>query len=648
MNPETTASKRHQERTWEIYAKSVPQLFLDRCARTPDAVAFRYKDLGIYKEVTWRAYRDEVEAFSLGLAALGFAPGEHVALMGDPCYEYFIADLAVLCGGGISYGIYTTCSVAEVRYQLENGEASLFIAENQEYVDKALEIADELPALRRIIVGDMRAMFLYEDERLLSFEEVLRRGRELREREPARFVEQVQRIRAEDTAVFVYTSGTTGPPKAAMLSHRDLMVGMVHPYLQGYPELDRGSHHTVTHLPLAHLVERSASLCLPLIAEVVPHVGEEVESLALTLREVQPTFFHAVPRIWEKLASQLLVGIERSSFLKRQCFRLAMAIAERRIPRRWAGEPVPAHLELPYRLARLLVFRPMLLKVGLARVQSALTAGAPIPPRVQALWQMWGVNLRNLYGITEATLVTCQVGEFPAPGDAGRPLYPKEVRLGADGEVLVRGPGVFTGYWKNQAATAESLEGGWLHTGDVAELGEDGIYRIVDRKKDIMITAGGKNIAPSEIENLAKSSPYVSEVVLFADGRKYPAALVEIDFETVSEWARQHNVLYGGYTSLATHVEVRRLIAAELEKANAQLARVEQIKKFRIIPKELDPEEGDTTPTRKIKRRHLYEMFAPLVEEMFQEGGGLNDAMEVVSAGEVHNKVTPDIAVTRP
>jgi len=238
---------------------------------------------------------------------------------------------------------------------------------------------------------------------------------------------------------------------------------------------------------------------------------------------------------------------------------------------------------------------------------------------VQALWQTWGVNLRNLYGITEHTLVLCQRGAFPEPGDAGLPLYPKEVKLAADGEILVRGPGVFVGYWGNEAATRAAVRDGWFHTGDIAERKANGHLRIVDRKKDIMVTAGGKNIAPSEIENVLKSSPYISEAVLFADGRKFPSALIEIDFDTVADWARQHGVIYTSFASLARHARVVELISAEIAVANDQLGRVEQVKRFRLLPKELDPEQGDTTPTRKVKRRHMYLLFKDLVEDMYRE-----------------------------
>ena len=611
--------RHHQERTWALYGKSVPQLFLERAAARPDAVALRYKDFGLYQEVTWRKYREEVEAFALGLMSLGVKPSDRIAIMGDPCFEYFVADMAGLIVGAITYGIYTTCSANEVRHQLENAEARIFIAENQEYVDKVLELQNLSTELRHIIVADMRAMFLYNEQRILSFATVQELGRKLHARQPQLFERRVKSVKPDDIAVFVYTSGTTGPPKAAMITHRDLMVGMVHTYLQGYPELEVGEHRIVSHLPLAHLVERSMSMCLMLIADVVPHIGEDTENLRQTLIEVEPTFFHAVPRIWEKFASQILVNIDRSTLLKRLAYKAAMSVGHRYARYRRQRRPSPLWLAIAYGLARGLVFKPMLMKIGMHKLRAALTAGAPIPPPIQSLWQVWGVNLRNLYGITEHTLVLCQSEPFPEPGDVGVPLYPKEVQLAPDGEILVRGPGMFVGYWKNEAATNEVVRDGWFSTGDVAEPTENGKLRIVDRKKDIMVTAGGKNIAPSEIENLLKASPFVSEAILFADGRKFPSALIEIDFDTVSDWARSNGIVYTSFTSLARHPRVVELISREIDKGNSQLARVEQVKRFRIIPKELDPEEGDTTPTRKVKRRHIYALFKDLVEDMYRE-----------------------------
>ena len=618
-----TTTTFNRRRAPQLGTRSIPQLFLERCAATPDAVAFRYKDLGIYHEVTWRAYRDTVETVLAGLEGLGLQRGDCVAMMSDPCHEFYVADMAGLCGGAVCYGVYTTCSIPEVEYQLSNGRARFFFAENQEFVDKALSAANPLPELWKIIVFDTRALFQYHDPRLMSFAELLELGRARLEDQRGLLERRAESVRPEDIAVLVYTSGTTGPPKGAMHDHSTLMWGFGNSYLEAFPELNEGSHRAVSHLPIAHLIERSMSMYLPLVADVVPHAGEEVEDLRTTLHEVQPTFLNVVPRILEKMASGIITGVRRSSWLKRAVFDAAMRIGQRYRQTVWdGGKPGPG-ITVLYWLARVVAFAPMLRKAGLSRIRAVLCAGASLPPKIQAMWQIWGVNVRNLYGITEGGYALCQAGNFPRPGDGGPPIYPQEVDLGSDGEVLLRGKTVFRGYWQNEAATRVAVVDGRLHTGDIAEADTGGRYRIVDRKKDIMITSGGKNIAPSEIENLLKASPYISEALLVGEGRKFVSALVEIDFSTVSEWARAHGVLYASFTSLATHPQVVGLIGREIEAANEQLARVEQVKKFRIMPKELDPEEGDTTPTRKVKRQHLHRMFESLIEEMYaSELGG--------------------------
>ena len=609
----------------ELTTLSIPEWFVARCAATPDRVALRYKDQGIYHDVTWRDYRGLVSEFLAGLEALGLRPGSRVAAMADPCWEFLVADMAALCGGAICYGIYTTCSVGEVEYQLDNGEADFFCAENQEFVDKVLNTASRMPRIRKIIVFDTRALFQYTDPRLIHFAEVLELGRERLADMSGRegFLDRrAAAVRPDDIAVLVYTSGTTGPPKGAMHDHTSLMWGFANSYLEAFPELRTGEHRAVAHLPMAHLIERSLSICLPLVAEVVPHIGEEVEDLLGTLYEVQPTFLNVVPRILEKIASQVTIGMQRSSPAKRGFYRLAMAIGARYRRAVWTGRKPSPGLSMLNALAAALVFKPLLRKVGLSKIEAILCAGAPLPMKIQEMWQVWGVNVRNLYGITEGGYVLCQGPAFPAPETGGLPIPPRGVRRADDGELLVRGPGVFRGYWKNEQGTQAILIDGWLHTGDVVETNDANEWRIVDRKKDIMITSGGKNIAPSEIENLLKSSPYISEAALIGDGRKFISALVEIDFGTVAEWARRNSVIYTGFTSLAAHEAVVRLIETEIATVNDTLARVEQVKKFRIIPKELDPEEGDTTPTRKVKRKHLAAMFEALIEEMYVDGAG--------------------------
>jgi long-chain acyl-CoA synthetase len=627
----------------ELSTWSIPQWFVARCRATPDCTAFRYKDQGIYQEVSWRQYRQLVCEFLAGMETLGLEPGSRVAAMSDPCKEFLIADMAALCGGAVCYGIYTTCSVSEVEYQIENGDADFFCAENQEFVDKLLLGAgNRVSRIRKIVVFDTRAMFQYADERLISFDDVLALGRTRLAEMPSQqtFLDgRAAAVRADDIAVLVYTSGTTGPPKGAMHDHISLMWGFANSYLEAFPELNTGEHRAVSHLPMAHLIERSMSICLPLVAEVIPHIGEEVEDLPGTLYEVQPTFLNVVPRILEKISSQIVIGMQRSSLIKRRIYAWAMAIGTRYRQTLWAGRQPGLGLSLLQALAVAVVFQPLLRKVGLSKIQALLCAGAPLPIKVQEMWEVWGVNVRNLYGITEGGYVLCQGPAFPSPLKGGLPIAPRQVRRADDGELLVRGPGLFRGYWKNEQGTKAILIDGWLHTGDVVETNDTNEWRIVDRKKDIMITSGGKNIAPSEIENLLKSSPYISEAALIGDGRKFVSALIEIDFGTVSEWARRNNVIYTSFTSLSSHEDVVRLIETEVGAVNDTLARVEQVKKFRIIPKELDPEEGDITPTRKVKRKHLSSMFEILIEEMYASDTGVVAKDSVAAARTANQKI---------
>lgn len=595
---------------------TIPQAFLARVALTPKAVAVRQKEGGIYQEWTWERYGELVREVALGLHALGLRRGEAVAIMGDPSIEWLATDLAIQALGGISFGIYNTCSPEQIHYQMARTGARIFVSENQEYVDKLLQVSDRLPNLERIVVVDMRAMFLYDDPRIVSFEQLLEEGRRLHTDQPDIFEREVAVGHPDDVAIVVFTSGTTGPPKAAMITHRNFLVGGAVAFIEQHPWVAAEEQRIICHLPLAHAFERIFSAYTPILSRCVIHIGDSPEVLSETLFEVRPTLFHAVPRIWEKLAARILTGIDRSSAVKRFSHRLAMRLGTAYLQSRWERRRRP-WFRLGYEVARLLSFRHILHKTGLDRVRWALTAGAHIPAAVQTFWQTLGVDLCNGLGMTEAAYVAFQPSGFPKPGSVGMPLPGLEYRLADDGELLIRGPGVFQGYLGEDDKMGKAVRDGWLHTGDVAELLPDGSLRLVDRKGDIMITAGGKNITPSEIENALKASPYISEAVVIADGRKYPTALIEIDFEMVAEWAREHGVTYTGYTGLTQHPRVYALIAEEVAKANSRLARVEQVKQFRIIPKELDPEEGDTTPTRKVKRNHFYQLFKDLIEEMY-------------------------------
>ena len=597
---------------------TIPALFLDRCRRTPQRVAARVKEYGLYREVTWAEYRAHVERVCLGLVEAGVQAGDRVAIMADPSIEWCYVDLGAQAAGVITYGIYSTSSASQVRFLLEDGRATIAVAGSEEYVDKLRAAGAGLPGLRAIVVIDPEGMPPTAGVRTLD--ELEDDGRRRAEREPGLFEALVARLRPEALAYLVYTSGTSGPPKPAMISHRNCLTALVGGLGEVFPALATGEERSISYLSMAHILERSLTSYVPLAYDVVPHFGESVEELPRTLFETQPTFFYGVPRVWEKLASQVLVGAQSTSRVKSLMYRAAMAVGTRYRERRWEHGQAPAWLAALYGLARLVVFRHILRKAGLLHVRHAIATGAPLPPRVQALWQVWGVDLVNTYGATEAGgIITSQRPGFPRPGDVGTPTTIMPLRLGPDGEVQVSGPGVFLGYRDNERATLEARDGDWLRVGEVGELDARGALRLIDRKKDIMVTAGGKNLAPTQIENALKASPYISEAVVFAEGRRYPVALIEIDSGTVADWARTHAVIYSDFASLVGHERVQRLIADEVETANEHLSRVEQIKRFRLLPKELDPEHEDdpVTATRKVKRSLMYERYRDLVESMY-------------------------------
>ncbi|MBI1201090.1 MAG: AMP-binding protein [Rhodopseudomonas sp.] len=610
---------------------TAPHLLCERARLLPHSIAFRSKQFGLYRERSWLDYATLVARAARVLRDLGVERGARVAIMGDVCEGWLICDLAAQSLGAIVYGIYPTASTAEVEYQMRDGGACLFIAEDQEYVDKILPIAEQLPDLRAVLVLDDSAMFGYRHDKLHRFSDLAatRTTADL-----AWLETQIASLSSDDPAFIVYTSGTTGHPKGALVTHGKHLAA-TDTVVSQYPTLRDRVHRTVIYLPMCHVLGRDAAITLPLMSQLVPYFGEDPEDLATTMFEVAPTVLFTVPRYLQKYASHVLVGMLNSSPLKRSLYDLALRLARAQVRRRWDGTATAMHNAVAAVL-RLCVFGPILNKLGFDKLELVVSGGAALPAETMALWHMYGVNVVEMYGQTEEAggIIAGQRGPFPRPGNVGTPVDGCEVRLAEDGEILVRSEDLFEGYWRNEAATSD-VKGadGWLRTGDVGEW-KDEALRLIDRARDFIVTAGGKTISPSFIENALRASPYVAEAVVFGHGRKYLTAIIEIEFDMVADWARANDVAYTGFTSLTSHRRIEDLIRAEIDKANAGLARVEQIKTFRILPKALDPEEDGepVTPTRKVKRKLMYERFQALVEAMYDDS---EERLIAASAGGV-------------
>lgn len=612
--------------------QTAPGLLLERARSDGATIAWRSKHQGLYRERSWREAAERIAQVAAGLDRLGLARGERLAIMGDVCEEWVIADQAAQALGAVVYGIYPTASMQELEYQMRDGGAAVFVAEDQEYLDKVLPLLDRLPALRHVVIIDDSALLGFEHPKLV-------RWKHLHQDAPVDalgwLADRARQIQPDDPAFIVYTSGTTGHPKGALVTHGRHLAGAANLILH-YPELGR-PQRTVIYLPLCHVLGRDVAWTLPLLGGVVPHFGEDPEDLATTFFEVAPTVLITVPRYLQKFAAGVLVGIRNTRGIKAWAYELAMSAARVHARARWQGEP-GLLVAAGAAAARALVLRRVLNKLGLDKLNLVLCGGAPLPADTAALWQIWGVDVREIYGQTEeaGAIITGQRGPFPRPGDVGELAAGWEMKLvpvdeGASeslpgsverGEIWLRGDCRFEGYWGQPEASAEVLQAdGWLRTGDVGEL-SNGRLKLVDRARDFIVTAGGKTLSPSTIENLLRASPYVAEAIVIGHARKYLTALIEIDYDTVSDWARAQNIAYTGFASLVDHPQVGALIEREIGQANSQLARVETIKAFRILPKMLDPEtEGEpVTPTRKVKRKQMEARFRDLIESMYGDG----------------------------
>ncbi len=596
---------------------TLPRLFRHVVQTRGEAVAMREKRLGIWRSITWREYGEKARRAGLGLVALGLQPRDVVSILADNCPEWLYTDLGTLSVGGVTNGIYTTDAPRQVEYIVTDSGTRFFFAENEEHLDKILEVRAGCPDLVKIVVYDMEGLHGFRDAHVMSFDELLERGAAYDRAHPGAFDRMVEIARPDDLAILVYTSGTTGPPKGAMLSHRNILFQIAHADFLTAP---RDGDQQLSFLPLCHVAERTFSVFYPLRSGATVNFAESLDTVPDNLREVAPAVFFAVPRLWEKFYSGIALRMREATPLGKLAYRCAIAIGMRVAERRLAGTRPSLALRALHRVADFLVLDNVKRSLGLHRTRAAATGAAPIAPDLIRWYMALGLDMREIYGQTEnCGLATAMPADRIKLGTVGVARPDTEVTISAQGEVLLRGPHVFLGYYRNPEKTAQTIVDGWLHTGDVGSIDDEGFLRITDRMKDIIITAGGKNVTPSEIENLLKFSPYISDAVVIGDQRKFLSCLVMIDHETVAQFAQERNVPFSNFASLCRAQEVQDLIGAEIERVNRQLARVETIKTFRLIEQLLTAEDEELTPTMKLKRALVNRKYKDQIEEMYAE-----------------------------
>jgi len=592
---------------------TLPQMLRQRAQRDAQRVAIRQKDFGIWKPVTWAQYYQRACHFGQGLQQLGLPAGGHVGVIAENRIEWVLAQMGAGLVGAITVGVYPTSPSPEVAYVVGHADIDIMVCEDQEQTDKVLDALAELPRLQKIIVMETKGLRSFAPEHralITTFDEVERLGAGVHSQ--ARIDDVLARQTLDDIGLMIYTSGSTGKPKGAMVSWRNMRG--VSPGIIERLRLDARTTH-LSYLPLCHVAEQMLTTFCPIYLGSQVNFGESIRTVQEDLREVAPTMFLGVPRIWEKLHSAITIKMQETGALRRALYQRALAgcapLAEK--PRsQWTMLERLRHAAHYW-----LVLRALQNFIGLRDARVALTGAAPIAPDVVRFFRTLGVPLVEVYGLTEsAGMVTGHDLDQVHVGTVGPVTQGVAYRIADNGEFQIQGEMVFAGYYKNPEATAQSIQDGWLHTGDVVRE-TDGQLQIVDRLKDIMITAGGKNLTPSEIENTMKASPYIKECVIVAEGRKFVGALVMIDYETVGKWAEARRIAFTHFRSLVETPAVRQLIDAEIAGGNARLAQVAQIRKFHLLTKELDHDDGEVTATMKVRRSSIYKTYASEIEALY-------------------------------
>ena len=599
-----------------LEGETIPTMFANGVRERGDRVALREKDFGIWKAVTWTDLGEIAKEIGMGLVALGFEPGECISILANTVKEWMFTDLAALGAAGVVNGIYPTDASAQCEYLINDSQSVYVFVEDEEQLDKILDIRVRAPQLRKIIVFDMEGLLRFFDPQVMSLDALRELGRDYAQSHPGEWERRIKIRQPEDLAILVYTSGTTGKPKGAMISHHNL----VH-VTRGYNSVIPQDEHDerICFLPLCHIAERVGGEYSALYTGAILNFVENPDTVPENVREISPTIMLAVPRVWEKFYSAVTIAISESTKAQQLAYKWAIGIGYQVAALFIDGKPIPAAMKFKFRIGQRIALDNVRKMMGINRCRFLATGAAPISPDLIKWYLALGVPMLEVWGQTESSgAASAMPLNRIRPGSIGPACPYNEMKISPEGEILVRGDNVFMGYLNMPEKTAETIKNGWLHTGDVGSVDAEGFFKITDRMKDIIITAGGKNITPSELENQLKFSPYVTDAVVIGDKRAYLTALIMIDQDNVEKYAQDNDVPFSNYASLTRAKPVQELIGGEVERVNKQFARVEQIKTFRLIEQQLTAEDEELTPTMKLKRKFVHQKYAELIESMYR------------------------------
>ena len=607
---------------------TLPKLLQRNAEQDPRGPGIREKSRGVWQTLTWTGYRDQMRDLALGLAAIGFARGDKLSVVGDNRPQLYIAQLAAQLLGGVSVPVYQDSIASELVYVLNHAETSIIVAEDQEQVDKALSLKDKLPRLRWVIYDDPRGLSFYDDPMLRSYDSVLEEGRKFAVANAGFYDAELAKGGADDLAMIAYTSGTTGNPKGAMLSHRN-MIATAEAFIE-VNDVKQGDNW-LSYLPMAWVGDAAFTLGMALVARLTVNCPESPETVQRDLRELGPDAMLAPPRIWENMLTLMQIKGSDASPMKRRVFEHFRGLAERCELKRSDGRPLSLGDRLGLALGEVFVYGPVRDQLGLRKARWCYTGGAPLGPDTYRFFRSFGINLKQVYGATEASaLIACQADAEANPNTVGRPIPRIEVKIDDRGEVLLKGSNVFKGYFKQDEVTRDTVTSdGWLKTGDAGFFDKQGHLVIIDRAKDVGKLSDGSAFAPQFIENKLKFSPFIREAVAFGDQRPFVVAMIAIDMQTVGTWAEKQGLAYTSFMDLSRKPEVAVMIGTEIAKANATLPDVQQVKRYLLLNKELDADDAEMTRTRKVRRRFVAEKYAGVIDAFYGGASSVDVTMEI-------------------